>query len=493
MITRTSQLKLRTDALIVFCLLTLCYAYFYQDGSWNGNSRLAATVAMVKEGRFSIDSYFQDPTSGLETGDMSIFQGIHYSDKAPGSAFFAAIFFAPLYWITHWLGIDLDIFLVKHLLTFLALGLPSAGAGTLVYLFCEQVSGSQLRSFVVATAVTLGTLSFPFSMIFFGHQLAASFLFSAFFLIFRLKTRPGPAGKANVFAVGLLLGLALITEYTTALIVLPLIVYYFWILWQKRSLFSLYSILLPLLGGLLPLALTGVYNTICFGGPFSIGYENLVRENFQIGMSSGIMGVNRPSLRVLFFETFHPAMGLFWQSPVLLMTILGGWLLLRSKTLRLEGMLAGFIALAMLIMNAGYYMWWGGHSVGPRNLIPMLPFLCILLIFVPRSSYFILIPLDIVSIFQMIVASASHILVPADQTFQNLKFAGFFDYSTIYNYCWWKLTNGVFDWNLGQGIFHLETWASLIPLVLALAATAVYFWMATAQPKGRRSFPTPVE
>ena len=29
-----------------------------------------------------------------------------------------------------------------------------------------------------------------------------------------------------------------------------------------------------------------------------------------------------------------------------------------------------------LLLNAGYYMWWGGAALGPRHVIPALPFLC---------------------------------------------------------------------------------------------------------------------
>ena len=311
-IIRNSMLKLRMDAVIVFCLLTLCYAYFYQDGSWNGNSRLCHNG---RDGaRWAVLD--RSNTCRIQTPDwrpatFRFFKGFIIPIKRQG--LHSSPRFSMLLYIgsPSGLGIQLDMTLVKHLLTFLALGLPSAWAGLLVYLFCEQVSGSMFRSFVVTSAVALGTLSFPFSVIYFGHQLAASFLFSAFFLIFRLKTRPDPAGKGYLFGVGLLLGLALITEYTTALIVIPLVLYYFWVLWQKRNLFSLAIHLAARAGRVDPAGCDRRSTTrFALAGRLRSVIENLVLENFQAGMSTGIMGVNRPSLRVLFFETFHPAMGI---------------------------------------------------------------------------------------------------------------------------------------------------------------------------------------
>jgi hypothetical protein len=39
---------------------------------------------------------------------------------------------------------------------------------------------------------------------------------------------------------------------------------------------------------------------------------------------------------------------------------------------------AGILAFgALLFVNAGYYMWWGGAAAGPRHLVPTLPFLAV--------------------------------------------------------------------------------------------------------------------
>ena len=62
----------------LFVLLFLSYAYFYQAGGWNQNSRFALVRAITNDWSLRIDPYQRN------TGDKAIFEGHYYSDKAPG-------------------------------------------------------------------------------------------------------------------------------------------------------------------------------------------------------------------------------------------------------------------------------------------------------------------------------------------------------------------------------------------------------------------------
>src|SRR5919202_2159871 len=66
--------------LLIGVLLLGSYAYFYQGGGWNQNSRFDLTRALVERGTVQIDAYADN------TGDKAIFDGHTYSDKAPGQA-----------------------------------------------------------------------------------------------------------------------------------------------------------------------------------------------------------------------------------------------------------------------------------------------------------------------------------------------------------------------------------------------------------------------
>lgn len=473
--------KISWDVWLAGMLLAVSYAYFYQDPAWNGNSRFALAVSFVRDGTLTIDAFHDKPESGLATGDKSFYNGHYYSDKAVGSSLVAAAAYFPLFWLLKLAGLSLPPEALKQVLTFLALGLPSALCAVLIYKFCKQVSGSMARAFMVTCVVCLGTMIFPYSVTFFGHQLAGVFLFAAFYFLYQLKNSLERQDAWLLVSIGFLLGMALITEFTTLLVAVPLGMYYLLILRQRNTWRQARYFFQPLLGGLIPLSIMFAYNTLCFGSPFKIGYNHLPDPTFQAAMGAGLMGIGRPSLRVLFYETFHPAEGLFWQSPALLLALLGWFYQIKSRQLRLEGLLAFFAAAAYLLMNAGYYMWWGGDAIGPRAIIPMLPFLCIPLIFVPKRYTAWMLVLGVISVGQMLLAAASTTLVPTEKAMQAIKHASLFAYSTLYNYCWWKLSNGVFAPNLGQQLLGLKTWASLVPLLLFWAASLTLFWRKSRQ------------
>lgn len=482
---------IRKDILFVFGLLVFTFAYFYQDPGVNGNSRLGLTAAMVRDRRLTIDAFHADDGNGLKTLDKSYFNGHYYTDKPIGSSLIAAVFYFPLYWLTHPFGINLDILKVKHLLTLLVVGLPSALAGTLIYRVCEEISYSRMRAFIVTLAVAVGTMSFPFSVVFFGHSLVAALLFISFFLIFRLRNELTPVKNWYLALIGFLLGLAFITDLTTAVIILPLILYYFYVLWGRRILGRFLSFGLPALGGLPPLAAMIAYNVLVYQNPFASGYQYLVDPFFKEGMSRGIMGIGIPSLHVLFYETFHPAQGLFWQSPVLLMVFIGGFYLFRARQYRAEGLIAAAAFFAYLLLNAGYFLWWGGGSFAPRQMIPMLPFLSLPLIFVPRRLDPLVIVLTVISIGQMIIAAASSYNVPPGH-YEAIASLGYFDFSAIYSFCLKQLTDGHFAWNIGQ-MLGLAGWASLAPLVLVLSGGSfIMAWNSTRRDRSRQNQPGPL-
>jgi hypothetical protein len=485
-------LKFTKDALVVFLLLALCYGYFYHDPDWNGNSRLGLVFAAVREGRLTIDSFHN--RDGTFTGDRAFHDGHFYSDKAIGTALVGAIAYLPIHAWARLTGRQPDIWLVKYLLTLFAIGLPSAFAGSLMYLACLSITSSRRRAFVATAGVTLGTMSFPYSVLFYGHQLAAAFLFIGFYLIFRLKAAPRYS-RARMFLVGLLLGLALITEYTTTVIVLPLGAYYFHTLRLKRdALFGpsaedvateensklarrrvVAAVALPALGGAIPLFLMLAYNYACFGSPFSIAYAHMENPVFREGMGRGLMGIGWPRPDALYFLTVHPAHGLFWQSPVLLMSVAGLFYMRRDSQYRPEALVSATAFVAFLVMNAGYYMWWGGYAFGPRLLIPALPFLCLPLLFLPARLFRLATVFAVVSVFQMFVVTATVIQVPDEGLLRlSRREIGHFAYTSIYSVCWPRFASGEFAHNLGA-MFGLSGWSSLLPLLVAIPACVVAF------------------
>jgi hypothetical protein len=234
------------------------------------------------------------------------------------------------------------------------------------------------------------------------------------------------------------------------------------------------SVGLPAVGGALPLALMLAYNYACFGSPFSLAYSHLEDPVFKEGMGQGLMGIHAPSARVLYYLTLHPAHGLFWQSPVLLASLAGLFFMFRTRRQRAEASVAVVSLAALLLINAGYYMWWGGWVFGPRHLIPALPFLALPLVFVPGRAFRLVTALGVVSAFQMFVVAATVVEVP-DVLIRDADRLGFFQYSSIYGFCFPRLLAGQLAHNLGRELFGLTGLLSLLPLALAIAAAAYAF------------------
>src|SRR5947207_5119892 len=71
-------------ALLIFAVTFVSYAYFYEGGGWNQNTRFDLVRAIVEQGTIRIDDYHRN------TGDKAVSSGHYYADKAPGASFFAA-------------------------------------------------------------------------------------------------------------------------------------------------------------------------------------------------------------------------------------------------------------------------------------------------------------------------------------------------------------------------------------------------------------------
>jgi hypothetical protein len=463
------------EALVVFVALFVTYGYFLQPPGWNENSRLDLVFALVQEGRLTIDSFHDKP--GTDTGDKSFYNGHYYSDKAIGTAILGAIVYLPLYWIGQVLKHPEGLLSTRYLITLGAVGLPSAFAGSLIYLVSEHISQSKFRAYVVTMAIALGSMSLPFSTVFFEHQLAASVLFIAFFIILRLKLDPQQCSNASTLLIGLILGFALITSYTTVIIVVPLALYYLYVVWDLKRFYRPALIAAPIVGGLIPVVIYLGYNMLVFGAPFSNAYSYLARDDFRLGMSQGLMGITWPKGVVLYYITFHPIRGLFLQSPVFIAALYGWYFMFKEKFFRMEAILSALALIGYLLMNSGYYTWWGGATFGPRHLIPMLPFLALPLIFFPRRFFSIVVGLTLLSIFQMLIVTVRGPVVPDEPVLKMLTGKGPTSLlSWLASSPIWKslkdLRYGDYAMNLGR-VFGLQGLMSLMPLVVIFVAASV--------------------
>ena len=85
--TRSEATRSRRAAWLVFAILFCAYAYFFQGGGWNPNSRLDLTRALAERQTIRIDAYRGN------TADWARRDGHFYTNKAPGLSFASAPFF----------------------------------------------------------------------------------------------------------------------------------------------------------------------------------------------------------------------------------------------------------------------------------------------------------------------------------------------------------------------------------------------------------------
>ncbi len=68
----------RLIALLLGAILFASYAYFFQGGGWNPNSRLDLTRTLAERGTIVIGAYVAN------TGDWARYNGQLYGNTAPG-------------------------------------------------------------------------------------------------------------------------------------------------------------------------------------------------------------------------------------------------------------------------------------------------------------------------------------------------------------------------------------------------------------------------
>ncbi|MEJ2148058.1 MAG: hypothetical protein P8Z40_01120 [Chloroflexota bacterium] len=379
----------RKRAWLLLITLLLCYAYFFPRwADWNQNSRFDLVLAIVDQGTLCIDDYYQN------TGDYALFEGHHYSDKAPGTSFLGV----PFYYVFKQLvglrliegqmsrleanpaladtllegGTGLQVSKVYFavaltFVTFCVVAIPSACLGVLLYLWTGYITRNPLYRLGVPLTYGLLTNAFPYSNMFFGHQIVATLLFAAFYVLFRIERRE--ISPAWSLLAGLMLGYAVITEYPTALISAGLCVYAFFAIPNRRWLAGL------VLAGLPPGLLLMIYNYAIFRTPLPVGYR--YSELYTEQHSSGFLSLSYPRLNALWGITFGSYRGLFFISPVLLLAVAGLVVWGRRRVNRRAWWVCSYAVIIFFLFNGSSIMWQGGYSIGPRYLLPMLPFLVV--------------------------------------------------------------------------------------------------------------------
>lgn len=431
-----------TVLLILLCFLSLTYTW---RNFWNTNeySRIFLTRALIDHQSFSIDKIIVEHN----TQDKSFFEGKYYSNKAPLSSFFAAPVYLSIRMMELFGRLEISEAMEIYLITSICLSIPSAFFLLLLFKFWSSVTLHYPLRRAVMIAYALGTMVWPYSTMYYGHLLAGMSLFLAFLIVFSISKVK--AGKKTFFECGFFCGFAFAIEYPAALIALCIFIYtsivgknlrsalyqllagiFIIVLWlhvdriesiiapHVLDLFEPHGFVLVVaiiltaviglaailkaptnlmffLGAALPVGFTFYYHMKCFGGLFQFPYYYETFQQFAVAHQQGIAGVTFPGslrelgghLSSLLQLLISPYRGLFFYSPFLLIGVSGMIKMIRDKEWRREGWLFLAIMVVYFLFLSAFSDWEGGWSMGPRHLVPILPFMATAVLFqIGRTS-----------------------------------------------------------------------------------------------------------
>jgi len=487
------ELKERRVRLLIFLILLACYAYFPPRwADWNQNSRLNLVMAVVDRGTLYVDGYINSFTA---TGDYAAYEGHFYSTKAPGSAFLGI----PVYWIYQQLlgegftTVILDVMqskqavletldpagtgllveklhaaIVLGLLGFVLVSIPSALLGAIIYAFCGEFITSKGVRAAAVLIYGLATITFPYSSAYYGHQIAAVLLFLAFYLAFLIGR--SKRALAWALAVGLLLSFAAITEYPATIIAVAIGLY----LICKRP--FLRTIAYMALGASPAAFLWMAYNLAIFGKPIAFGYR--YAPLFREVNTAGFFSLVGPQMEAFWGITFSPYRGLFFLSPILLLALPGFVVLFSRRAWRAEASVSLWACLSFFLFNMSSLMWDGGYAIGPRYLVPMLPFLIL-----PLAAFLEAYGKRKGLVIAVWAAALWSFFAVWSETLGGQHFP---DYTRnpLFEYSLPRLISGDFARNAGT-ILGLPGWLSLIPLLALVGAMLAYLiWVLTGHERG---------
>lgn len=364
----TTRVAPRRIWLALGLLCAFCYTTSHTALSVpNECSRLYLTVALFEQHSYQIDAVRGQFGPVL---DEAMYGGHFYSDKAPGASLLALGPYALLRLFLR--ANDVTMAMLLGLGRYVVMVPFGIGA-----FFAFEALGAKvgIRAAAVrwvALAWVLATPAFHYSAAFFGHQIVATCFVSGLWLLLRQGQTVGRAALVNASSLGMLMGVAGVTEYQASLGIAAVTAYLVSMHWRKAQVLCAYIV-----GGLPFACWLAQYHSSCFGGPFEISYHHLANPLLAQVHRQGIGGVWMPNRAALFGALFSLHRGLLATSPFFFLVPLGFWGFWRRGR-RALAILLGCVCLLEIGFVAGSATWDAGWGYGPRLLIPLLPMLCLL-------------------------------------------------------------------------------------------------------------------
>jgi hypothetical protein len=361
-------------------------------------------------------------------------------------------------------------------------GLAGVAVGLLLFELLRRRTTTRV-AFLSTTLVVLGTPVFSYATSFYSHVPAAALLVAAVLCLDQRGVRPLGLvpSTTRLRLAGASLALVPGCEYLDTLPALLIGLGFLVSLPARERPAALGQLAL---GAALPVLGLAAYHTAAFGVPWRTGYSFMKDPEFAAGHAGGLLGIHFPTLAGSYGLSFGVRRGLLHVSPIAVLgLIFGAAHVRRRKDLAFS---LGLGALGLLfLLNAGYYMWWGGAAAGPRHLVPALPFLAAGVMVGLRARWRwvrrLTLALGALSVLNMLIVTAVGIEGPERG-------------DILLDYAWPRLRAGRLaayagGSNLGAKL-GLTGAATLLPLLIWGVVGFAYLW-AELSPSRPRSSPAP--
>ena len=268
---RRKVLDVLYSAGLFLCLGAVYFATASGITCSNDGSHYALTRALAEQGRFSIEQY-ESYTYG---DDLARRGGDVFSDRPPGTALLASVFYALGRHLPDPPGRVPSLHDKENPLLVYVMLLPAwAGAGAVValYLMLRRLSVSQFTALTTCLMFGIGTVHWKYSSVLFSHSLSSLTVLTSILLATGVRADAG-IRWARTWSLGFVLGWAVLVEYSNAVMVIIAVAYSAFVLRKvpARRLFRFLVLLLA--GGAGPAIFLGYYNTVNFGNPLTSSYS----------------------------------------------------------------------------------------------------------------------------------------------------------------------------------------------------------------------------
>jgi len=338
--TRTSGLKRKGMAAILFCLVLLIYIRSPVMTSSDSRWSVPTAKSLTKEGNTNLDEY----RAFISQDDYRIEQreGHLYTIFPIGSSLLAA----PIAMITNENVIDESYMDVERLVASLLIAVSS------LFIYFISLSALENQKYALLMAIIFAFCTPTWSTAsraLWQHGPSITLLTLALFIVFKAKNR-----SALIQYLSLPLAFSYVVRPTN---LIPFALFSLLVLFRYRKYFIRYllwslTIIVPFL----------IYN-------LSI-YHSLLSPYYLPGR----LDSHSHLFEALAANLISPSRGLLIYSPVFFLALYGIFLKLkRHRFEHLDFILCGIIVLHWLAISS-FPHWWAGHSYGPRFFSDMTPF-----------------------------------------------------------------------------------------------------------------------